>query len=178
RAYLRAFAKVESDPGILLTWLNNELVADLDLVHYVTLVLARLNPGENTLDYASAGHLPTYLLDRQGDVRHVLDSTGIPLGLMRDYQYSNGNSVKLEAGDILFFLTDGISEAQAPDETEFGFDPALEIVKRFRKQPAKKIMEQLYQAVRSFSQNKPQEDDITAIICKVDSAKQSTNLDQ
>jgi serine phosphatase RsbU (regulator of sigma subunit) len=38
-------------------------------------------------------------------------------------------------------------------------------------------MEQLYQAVRSFSQNKPQEDDITAIICKVDTAKKAANRD-
>ena len=170
RAYLRAFAKVESDPGILLTWLNNELAADLDQVHYVTLVLARLNPKENILDYASAGHLPTYLLNSTGEVRHILKSTGIPLGVMRDYKFPKGESTKLEAGDILFFLTDGITEAQALDETEFGFDQALEIVKRNRNQPAKKIMEQLYQAVRSFSQNKLQEDDITTIICKVDSA--------
>ena len=170
RSCLRAFAKVESDPGILLTWLNNELAADLDPQHYVTLVFARLNPAQNTLDYANAGHLPTYLMNREGDVRDVLDSTGIPLGVMSDYQYSNGKSVKLEAGDILFFLTDGITEAQALDETEFEFDRALEIVKSNRSQPAKIIMEQLYQAVRSFSQNKPQEDDITAIICKVETS--------
>lgn len=178
RAYLRAFAKVESDPGILLTWLNNELAADLDPVHYVTLVLARLNPGMNTLDYANAGHLPTYLLNSRGDVRDILESTGIPLGVMRDYQYSVGTSVELKAGDILFFLTDGITEAEAEDETEFGFDRALAIVKRLRRQPAKAIMEQLYQTVRSFSPNKPQEDDITAIICKMEDASHTANRHQ
>lgn len=169
RASLRAFAKVESDPGILLTWLNDELAADLDQVHYVTLTLARLNPNGKVLDYASAGHLPTYIMNRSGEVQHSLESTGIPLGVMRGYEYPKGESIKLEPDDIVFFLTDGITEAQMLDETEFEFDRALETVRNHRNQPAKIIIERLYQAVRSFSQEKPQEDDITAIICKADS---------
>ncbi|UCE04316.1 MAG: SpoIIE family protein phosphatase, partial [bacterium] len=167
RAYLRAFAKVESDPGVLLTWLNQELAVDLDKEHYVTLILARLDPNENLLDYASAGHLSTYLLNGSGEVRHVMQSTGIPLGIMRNYKFAKSESIKLTPSDIVFFLTDGITEAQALDETEFGVDRTLDVIKRHRKAPAKKMMEHLYQAVRSFSQNKPQEDDITSIICKV-----------
>jgi sigma-B regulation protein RsbU (phosphoserine phosphatase) len=169
RAYLRAFAKKESDPGLLLSWLNQELAADLGKEHYVTLILARLDPKQKLLDYASAGHLPAYLLNGSGEVSHIMESTGIPLGIMRDYKFSINGSIKLSSEDIVFFLTDGITEAQALDETEFGMDRALEIIKRHRKATGKQIMEHLYQAVRSFSQNLPQEDDITSIICKVNS---------
>lgn len=169
RAYLRAFAKMESDPGVLLTWLNQELAADLDMQHYVTLIFARLDPKAKLLDYASAGHLPTYLLDDSGEVKHIMESTGIPLGIMREYKFPTSDSIKLDPEDIVFFLTDGITEAQALDETEFGFDRALDIIKQHRKSPAKQIMEHLYQAARSFSQNKHQEDDITTIVCKVNS---------
>ena len=169
RAYLRAFAKNESDPGLLLTWLNQELAADLGKEHYVTLILARLDPKQKLLDYASAGHLPAYLLNNSGEVKSVMESTGIPLGIMRDYKFSKNESIKLSSEDIVFFLTDGITEAQALDETEFGMDRALEIIKCHRKATGKQIMEHLYQAVRSFSHNLPQEDDITSIICKVNS---------
>lgn len=167
RAYLRAYSKVESDPGVLLTWLNRELAADLDKEHYVTLILARLDPNQNLLDYANAGHLPAYLLNSSGAVNQILDSTGIPLGIMRDYQFSKSQSIKLAPEDIVFFLTDGITEAQALDETDFGFDRALNMIKRHRKATAKHIVEQLYHAVCSFSNNLHQEDDITSIICKV-----------
>jgi len=167
RAYLRAFAKVESDPAVLLTWLNQELANDLDQVHYVTLVLARLDPKQNVLDYASAGHLPSFVVDHSGEVRHVMDSTGIPLGIIKDYIFAKSEPIKLMPEDIVFFLTDGITEAQAPDEAEFGFDQPLEIIKQCKQSSARLIMRQLYQAVLSFTQNKLQEDDITAIICKV-----------
>lgn len=167
RAYLRAFAKVESDPGVLLTWLNRELATDLDNEHYVTLILARLNPQRNELDYSSAGHLPGYLLDRNGEARLMMGSIGIPLGVMRDYQFSKSELIKLVPEEILFFLTDGITEAQASDETEFGFDRALEVIKAHRQEAAGQIMVRLYQTVRSFCGMKTQEDDITAIICKV-----------
>ncbi len=167
RAYLRAFAKIESDPGVLLTCVNQELAADLAQENYVTLIIARLDPHKNLLDYANAGHLPTYLLNSCGEVKHIMESTGIPLGIMRDYKFSKSEAMKLAPEDIVFFLTDGITEAQAFDETEFGFDRALDIIKHHRKATAKQIMEHLYQAIRSFSRNLPQEDDITSIICKV-----------
>ncbi len=171
RAYLRAFAKIESDPSVLLTWLNKELTADLDYEHYVTLILARLDPNLKLLDYASAGHLPAYLLNGSGEVRHVMNSTGIPLAVMRDIQFTKSESIQLTPEDIVFFLTDGITEAQSLDESEFGFDRALEIIRQHRNETAKQMMEHLYQAVRSFSGIRPQEDDITSIICKMNSAQ-------
>lgn len=167
RAYLRAFAKKESDPGVLLTLLNNELAADLDKDHYVTLIMVRLDPKQKVLDYASAGHLPAYLLNDSGEVKTVMASTGIPLGIMLDYKFAKGDSIELSAGDTAFLLTDGISEAQALDETEFDFDRAIDLVKSHQQKPAREILEQLYQEVRAFSEKKPQEDDITAVICKV-----------
>jgi sigma-B regulation protein RsbU (phosphoserine phosphatase) len=170
RAFLRAFAKMESDPAVLLTWLSQELSADLDPEHYVTLIFARLNPNEKLLDYASAGHLPGYVLDKSGEVKYTLESTGIPLGVMRDYQFAKSEFIKLDNEDMLFFLTDGITEAQALDETEFGVDRTLELVKSYQHASAREILEKIYQEVRAFAQNKPQEDDITSIICKVKSA--------
>ncbi len=169
RAFLRAFAKMESDPGVLLTWLSQELAADLDNEHYVTLIFARLNPKEKLLDYASAGHLPGYLLNKLGEVKYTMESTGIPLGIMRDYKFAKSEFIKLDTEDIVLFITDGITEAQALDETEFGVDRTLEIVKSHQQASARQILEKLYQAVRAFAQNKPQEDDITSIICKVNS---------
>jgi len=147
--------------------LNQVLSGDLDKGNYVTLIFARLDPQQNSLTYASGGHLPAYVLNHAGEVKHIMDSTGIPLGIMRDYQFPKSESIKLAPEDMLFFLTDGITEAQAINEAEFGFDRALDVVKRHQKSNAKQIMEKLFQAVRSFCANQPQADDITSIICKV-----------
>jgi serine phosphatase RsbU (regulator of sigma subunit) len=53
------------------------------------------------------------------------------------------------------------------DKTQFGFDRALGVIKRNRRSGARRVVEQLYQAVRFFSGDRPQEDDITSVICKV-----------
>ena len=172
RAYLRAFAKVESDPAKLLTWLNKELAVDLDDRHFVTLTLARLDRNQNSLVYANAGHLPTYLFHSSGKVKDVMDSTGIPLGIMCDYQYENSKVIKLIPDDIVVFLTDGITEAHAINDSEFGLNRALDIISSYQHEPACQIIGQLYQAVGSFAKKRSPKDDITAIICKVNTGKE------
>jgi sigma-B regulation protein RsbU (phosphoserine phosphatase) len=167
RAFLRAFAKKDSDPANILRMLNEELLSDLDEYNYVTLFLARINPTQNFLDYASAGHIPAYIVNSKGKVIHVLKSTGIPLGYLSEEKYSRSKTIALKSGYILALPTDGISEATANDESEFGYDRMIEIINKHRTETAKQIVDRLNQAVCSFTTKQHQEDDITAVICKV-----------
>jgi PAS domain S-box-containing protein len=80
RAYIRAYAQCESNVGAILSRGNKALTADLDGPQFMTLLLIRLDPGNRTLEYASAGHSPGYVLSAKGDVRHVLEATGPPAG--------------------------------------------------------------------------------------------------
>jgi sigma-B regulation protein RsbU (phosphoserine phosphatase) len=167
RAYLRAFAKRDSDPAKILNELNGELSSDLDDNHYVTLILARIDPTRNILDYASAGHIPAYLLNKEGEAIHTLKSTGIPLGFMADEKYSRSEQIKLKSGNLLAMLTDGITEAIAKDGSEFGSERMIDIINSHRMDTAQQIADQLIQSVCLFTDLQHQEDDITSVICKV-----------
>ncbi|MCJ7802051.1 MAG: SpoIIE family protein phosphatase, partial [Candidatus Marinimicrobia bacterium] len=167
RAFLRAFTKMDNDPAKILTQLNMELIADLQEEQFVTLILARLDPRARTLVYASAGHVPAYLLNRSGKADYVMESTGLPLGFQKDFMIENSEPIKLTPDNIAVFFTDGIMEAQSPDGKEFGIDRILNIVKCEQKATAQQIVESIYKEVRSFSENQPQEDDITSVILKV-----------
>lgn len=171
RGYLRAFARNESDPAILLTKLNEELLKDLSDGLFVTMVIALLNPQENTLVYASAGHPPALLISQAGKIKYEMKSTGIPLGVIKGYQYQKSNLIKLETDDILFFLTDGVIEARSNQKIDFGFERTIEFIKSNHLISAQQLVELLIQNIRSFSANRPQEDDITLLICKVKSEK-------
>ncbi len=175
RACLRAFATMTSDPGELLTRLNQQLALDLDEERYVTLILARISADRSYLDYASAGHLPGYLIDSTGKVRRMLESNGIPLGIIRDHQFTTSPAIPITDGEIAFFITDGITEAQASDETEFGEERVLELIHQHRHQSAREIMEQLEQAVTRFVYPQVHQDDITAIICKINSIAEAAH---
>ncbi len=166
RACLRAFSWKSADLGEVFTLLNDAIVCDLEDQSFATLVFCRLNPISRTFAYASAGHVPGYILDAGGAVRRVLDATDVPLGLFRERTYSCSEEIQLHPGEMLALLTDGITEAQRPDQAEFGVDRALQFLRDHREESAQKIVEGLHRAVREFSDGLPQSDDITALICK------------
>jgi sigma-B regulation protein RsbU (phosphoserine phosphatase) len=60
-----------------------------------------------------------------------------------------------------------LEEALAPDETIFGSERVIEIVRSHRDHTARQIVEALYQGVREFSRNNEQIDDVTTIVVKV-----------
>ncbi|MBN1481029.1 SpoIIE family protein phosphatase [candidate division KSB1 bacterium] len=168
RAYLRVLTKLSSDPGTVLSMLNKELHTDLDELQYVTLILVRLDVTRNQIAYASAGHVPGYILNNKGEVEHVLDSTGIPLGFLKNQEYENGKTINIAAKNMLVFLTDGIVEAQDDDDAEFGHERILNIIKNSHQMTAGQIIEHLYQKVSSFSRDIHPLDDMTALICKME----------
>lgn len=167
RAYLRVLAGRREDVGEILTRTNGVLAEDVGAERFVTLFLARLDPQARSLIYASAGHSPAQLLDGSGKIKAVLARTGIPLGMRPDTQYSSSAEMKLEPGDIVVVLTDGIEESVSREGELFGTERALETVRQHREKPAQQIVEELYRAVRKFSSNAPQIDDVTAVLVKV-----------
>ena len=167
RAYIRGCARMGLAPGELLHRVNQELTADAGRVRFVPTILVRLDPEKRSLIYANAGHVPGYLIDSSGEVISVMGNTGIPLGCFPDTQYAASESIALSPGTVLYLATDGIMEARGEDKTQFGLDRAIDIVRRGRGAGAHQVVEELYQAVCSFSGDRPQEDDITAVVCKV-----------
>jgi len=170
RACLRAYSGMEPNIGVLLNRVNGVLASDLEGRHSVTLVLTRLDPGKRTLEYVNAGHVSGYLLKPSGEVGHVLDSTGPPLGMFPDRDYSSSRIIQVEQGDTIVLLTDGITEAMREDQEEFGAQRALEFLRSHLDGPAAQLIQGLYDAARAFSGDAPQQDDIASVVCKVGAA--------
>ena len=167
RAYLRTLLGAREDVGLILSRANRLLAEDVGQEYFVTMFLARLDPATRQLDYASAGHPPAFVLGADGVLKKQLKRTGVPLGIMPDTQYTADTSHRLEPGDLLLLLTDGVEEAMAPDSSFFGHERALQVVKDHRHRPAREIIDILCQAVRDFSGDTPQLDDITGVVIKV-----------
>jgi serine phosphatase RsbU (regulator of sigma subunit) len=165
-AYIRALALTHADVERILTLVNSRLVEDLATDHFVTLLLARLDPRTRSLVYTSAGHNPGYVLDGEGNVKAVLPSTGVPLGLVPDADFPNSAAITLAPGDLLFFYTDGVVESFSAACGQFGVERALEAIRAHRHQTPQQIIEALLHAVSDFSWN-IQMDDRTAVIIKV-----------
>jgi len=167
RAYLRTLLRGREDVGDILTRANRILAEDVGHEYYVTLFLGCLEPLSRQFVYASAGHPPAYVLDREGRVKAEMRRTAVPLGIAPQTVYSAGTSTQLEVGDIVLIMTDGIDEAMNSQEELFGRERALEAVRARRNQSAQVILEGLCEEVRAFSAPAAQLDDVTALIIKV-----------
>jgi len=167
RAYVRSLARRSADLGEILTQLNTFLCHDTCDERFVTLLLARLDRARRRFVYASAGHIPGYLLDASGSVKLVLHSTSLPLGIFPGAEFTSSQELVLAEGDLLLLLTDGVTESQDGEEDVFGPERAVEVVAAQRQHPAERIVSGLCAAIKDFSSQAPQRDDITAVVCKV-----------
>src|SRR5262249_33051275 len=160
-AYLRALA--HTDPGPLLSLVNNRLAEDISTDHFVTLLFARLCPATRSLVYSNAGHWPGYVFDAQGEVKLVLQSMGLPLSLDPSSDFPNGPELTLVPGDLVLLRSGGIVEAPSEAGSHFGIGRALEVVRAHRHLPPGDIIAALMHQVCEWSQSAP-EDDMTAIV--------------
>jgi PAS domain S-box-containing protein len=164
QAYLRAISEIHDDPGEILTHVNR-LVASSQCQHFVTLFLGRIDVDTRTFVYAGAGH-HGYVITANDTVR-VLESTSCPLGVSDDLTVPSASSIILEPGDIIVLPTDGIEEAESSQGMLFGRERALDVVRTNRQKSAAEIVHALYCAARDFTEGEPQNDDISAIVVKL-----------
>ena len=167
RALVRAAARDHADPAQILSDVNALLVPDLGEHRFVGMIIVAINPRTRAISFANAGHTPGYLLDRAGNVRMELTSTGLVLGLFEDTPFATARGPDLEPGDVLVLLTDGLTEAEALDGSMCGPEWALDIVRANAHHRSAEILERLTEAVQAFADKGYQHDDATAIVCRI-----------
>lgn len=166
RAYLRALAVSHSQVDAMLSAVNRLICQDMDEGRFITLMLARLEWPSRTLTYASAGHRG-YLLDRSGNWKSDLTSTGFPLGLAAEVDYPKPTTVPLDPGDIILLTTDGVEETSSRDGTLFGRQRVVDAIRADPDRTATELVRNLLQTAAAFAGNQRQRDDMTAIVIKV-----------
>jgi serine phosphatase RsbU (regulator of sigma subunit) len=166
RAVLRATAQTTSEPDEILTAVNRVLHADTEAHWFATLLLVSLHVASRSPAYASAGHTPGYLLDGRGAVKAELPATGLPLGLFPGSPYETRSPLRMEEGDTLVLLTDGVTDCGTPEGELFGARRALGVARSSLAGRSSDIVEGLYRAVRAFEKGGPQRDDVTTVVVR------------
>jgi serine phosphatase RsbU (regulator of sigma subunit) len=109
QATLRARLPHETHLAQLADRLDRELDQNTPGGVYLTLFLGILETDGRLLHYVNAGHNPQFVVRRGGIT--PMTSTGMPIALYAGHGYA-ASQVSLEAGDLLFFYTDGLVEAE------------------------------------------------------------------
>jgi serine phosphatase RsbU (regulator of sigma subunit) len=129
------------------------------------LTLAVYDTETHLLELSSGGMNPPYV--RNGKEWAEIDLSGYPLGAATRVSY-NAKVIKLAAGSMLIFTTDGITEAQSPSRELFGFERLEALLNTL---PAAAtvddVADAILGAVRLHLQGQDPQDDITIMVMKV-----------
>jgi DNA-binding response OmpR family regulator/anti-sigma regulatory factor (Ser/Thr protein kinase) len=112
RAAVRAYARLDLPPADVLEFLDG-VVRDLGDDQIVTCVYAVYDPGDGSLAYANAGHLPPLLLLPGQPARPLAGAAGPPLGT-GPFTLTE-QRVELVPRSVLALYTDGLVESRDSD---------------------------------------------------------------
>jgi serine phosphatase RsbU (regulator of sigma subunit) len=165
RTLIRTFAgEYPNQPEAVLTAVNRRILEDTPANLFVTTFYGILDPATGVFVYCNAGHNPPYYLDsHKGNRVQALTRTGLALGIYEDRIWESG-SVQLAMGDVLVFYTDGIVEAQNPQEAFFGNERLLACVQSSLGLSARQLQDMIIAEFKEFSADAPRGDDLTLVI--------------
>jgi len=166
-ASLQASVRGQSGSGNVAELMTtvNKLVCDVSPSNrYATFFYCQYDPESRRLTYSNGGHNSPIVL--RGDEVLRLETGGAPVGLFPFSKYQQ-DEAQLEAGDLLIFFTDGISEAENPAQDEWGEEPLIEATRSVSGEAPARIIERLMEEADRFANGAPQHDDMTLVIAKV-----------
>lgn len=162
-----SLAELSSDVPRMVTTLNARLLQETAGEMFITLIVGRIDPQSRTLTCVNAGHPSGYVLDAAGEIKAEFQSTGPPLALFPDAEFTARGPVPLADGDLVFLFTDGLTEAHPTQGPLFGTARTLQTLRENRDKTASQIIDALHAAVREYLGTVKPRDDITLVVVKV-----------
>jgi sigma-B regulation protein RsbU (phosphoserine phosphatase) len=141
----------------------NRIFAESTLANqYATLILGKMNR-HGEVEMCNAGHLPPIIVGGEQSVE--LDSTGLPLGMFSDSSFV-ASGVRLAPGETLLVFTDGVTEANAADGSEFGTERLRESINGSAYGHPTELLQTCVNAVAAFRNGVARNDDLTMLALK------------
>lgn len=161
-------------PRDILAEMNSFLRKQCDKDMFLTMVYAILHPSRRTVRFARAGHCPVGLLRERR--LSWLEPKGLGLGLVPERLFKirlEERRLTLRPDDVLFFYTDGLTEARNPDREEFGEERLARLLAGAAPSTARDLVHRVASRVKEYTANEPRHDDITMLALRTMAVKKS-----
>ncbi|HEY1500759.1 MAG TPA: SpoIIE family protein phosphatase [Acidobacteriaceae bacterium] len=106
---------VARQPLATIADIVNRYICSKNVEKYATMAIVRIAP-DGQLEYINCGHVPPFLYS--GGCSRLTESN-LPVGLIEGAAFASG-SMQLAPGSHVLIVTDGVTEAAAPDGEFFG----------------------------------------------------------
>ena len=149
----------------------NALMSEsMEAGNYVTAVYGALDSRNHIFTFSNAGHNEPILLRTNGEIE-LLSGGGAPHGVIARQTFTE-RPISLDAGDLIIFYTDGVTEAVNPSGEMYGEERLQEKIKSISDKESSQILRDVYDDVKTFSAECGFSDDFTMVAMKRLAVKQ------
>lgn len=162
RSVLKGTSIGASEPGTVLSEMNQIILHDNPKSMFLTLVYMVYNPRTGEMQYANGGHPAPIVVHGDGSCSELAPVEGVAVGLEREATFEEGTST-LEPGETVIIYSDGVSDAKNDTGEGFGVERLMRV---FEGQPpggAKEAIHRVAEAVAGFAGGREQDDDLTCL---------------
>lgn len=164
QASLRALLSSGVALAEVVTRMNNLMHASTAANKYVTAIFMDVDPESGHARVVNAGHNDGVILRADGTAER-LKAGGLAVGLMAGRTYTE-TEWQLAPGDLVALYSDGVTEANDPEENEYSIERLIELLRDSRTSSADEIVRATYESVDAFAATAPQYDDITMMVVR------------
>ena len=158
---LRGVHKTGQPPSAVLALLNKRLCARSIASRYAAMLYAVFDPRTREMRISSAGmHGPLHLSAKGCRNLRLM---GLPPGLFADTQYET-STLKLDPGDSVIFMTDGIVEAKLKDPNRVGVEHLVDHCRGHATSSPAELLDSIFNSVEQSMSGEEQHDDMAAAI--------------
>jgi serine phosphatase RsbU (regulator of sigma subunit) len=154
------------DVAAMMREANAEISRDNPEALFVTVFAATLDASTGALEYCNAGHDQPYLIGRDGvALTQLAQGGGPPLCVLDDFPYEAA-ACRLQPGDTLCLVTDGVTEATNAEGELFGRARLEAILTRGVKLSAEELAVAVRDAVAAFVGGSEPADDLAILVVR------------
>ena len=166
---LRNFAASQKNPDDLkgvIEKTNDRLCTNNDGELFVTAFSGVLDLTTGIFRYVNAGHNPPLIRRRGKSFEELPMELNFVLGGWEEWQYVQ-QEIQLEAGDMIFLYTDGVTEAADSAGKLYSLERLQKFLNELGdKASVKEILSAVHESLQKFSGAAEQSDDITMLAVK------------
>jgi sigma-B regulation protein RsbU (phosphoserine phosphatase) len=156
------------EPEQIVSLVHAEVTAEfIGLERFATLVYARFDLLARRVIYVDCGHTKTIQYRRRADRCDLLEGESMPLGFSERETYRQ-EAASFGEGDVFFFYSDGVTEAQDETGELFGVDRLVELVRARHELAPDALIEAVRQAVIAYSHSETFADDLTCVAIRAE----------
>jgi len=165
RSIVRASVGQGRSPADSIAHANRLICADAADGMFVTLCYAQIYPESGELGYVNAGHpAPLHYRVATGELLE-LTHHGIPLGIDHARAYEC-KSAHVNPGDVVFFYTDGVTDALNAAGEDFGKERLMGVVRATCAESSRDVCDSVREALTEFIGAAAPADDATFVVVR------------